>query len=413
MRINDKSLHKIERELGRDGVWISPGLRSKFSPRVERLIEKAVAEHRPPIHVALIKVPADHPRFHGNVEQLFASMRKHVDPHGTYIGIEGTGNLQVAAYAFGRAPDPFYATESAKLRHPNGVADQVVDTARLVAGGDARTVYKRLNKPDRDGQHNGNREQGTEAAGENTPAPDTGTTTSGQGTDSTTEDSGAGITMGIGVVVVLALVAAGVALLARRRRSGDPSGSSGSASRFEVPVPNLGATLATERRRREKRARRALTALGARIEESTSLRADDAWQQAVEHHTIARRMLDGPHSSADTVGVIVLAARGDSALDAAVAGREWEPTRPCYLNPLHGDSTRTVSWRGAAAGVDVPACATCADTIDAGRMPDDVLDFPYDGRPRHYFALEIEPWASTGYGALEPDLLGRLKSRRG
>ncbi|MGH8968065.1 MAG: hypothetical protein ACRDXB_22450, partial [Actinomycetes bacterium] len=162
-----------------------------------------------------------------------------------------------------------------------------------------------------------------------------------------------------------------------------------------------------------KRARRALTALGERIEHTTSLRANDAWQQAVEHHTIARRILDGPHSSADTVGVIVLTDRGDSALDAAVADRSWEPTRPCYLNPLHGDSARTVRWRGAAAGVDVPACAECADAIDAGRMPDDVLDFPYDGRLRHYFALEIEPWASTGYGALEPDLLGRLKSRRG
>ena len=36
------------------------------------------------------------------------------------------------------------------------------------------------------------------------------------------------------------------------------------------------------------------------------------------------------------------------------------------------------------------------------------LDVVVDGRPEHYFETDREPWASTGFGALEPDLVRRL-----
>ncbi len=41
-----------------------------------------------------------------------------------------------------------------------------------------------------------------------------------------------------------------------------------------------------------------------------------------------------------------------------------------------------------------------------------MLDLDADGEPRHYFELDVEPWSSTGYGALDPDLPGRLFESR-
>ena len=45
------------------------------------------------------------------------------------------------------------------------------------------------------------------------------------------------------------------------------------------------------------------------------------------------------------------------------------------------------------------------------RTPNDILDVVRDGTPVHYFETDAEPWASTGYGALEPDLVERLHRR--
>ena len=119
MRINDKTLKRIKHQLNQDGVWISPGLRDKFNSRVERRLEKAVAGHRPPVKVALIKIPGNHPRFKGDIEALFASIRKDVATRGTYIGVDGSGSdLRVVGYSFGKVQTPFYATESARLRSP-------------------------------------------------------------------------------------------------------------------------------------------------------------------------------------------------------------------------------------------------------------------------------------------------------
>ena len=56
-------------------------------------------------------------------------------------------------------------------------------------------------------------------------------------------------------------------------------------------------------------------------------------------------------------------------------------------------------------------CATCRKDLAAGRRPD-ILDVVRDGVPVHYFATDAEPWASTGYGALEPDLLTALRGHR-
>jgi hypothetical protein len=49
--------------------------------------------------------------------------------------------------------------------------------------------------------------------------------------------------------------------------------------------------------------------------------------------------------------------------------------------------------------------------VRAGREPDDVLDFIEGERTVHYFRLDLGAWSTTGYGALDRDLLGALRGR--
>ncbi|WP_235735474.1 hypothetical protein [Nocardioides alcanivorans] len=111
------------------------------------------------------------------------------------------------------------------------------------------------------------------------------------------------------------------------------------------------------------------------------------------------------------VGALVLTQRGEHALVAARAGRAWEPIRTCFLNPLHGraDRERQVEWQGRT--LDVPMCTACRTALQKKKVPD-ILDVVRRGEPRHYFETGVEPWSSSGYGSLEPDLL-KLLSRRG
>lgn len=41
----------------------------------------------------------------------------------------------------------------------------------------------------------------------------------------------------------------------------------------------------------------------------------------------------------------------------------------------------------------------------------DILDVARRGKPVHYFETDSEPWASTGYGSLEGDLIKKLQTR--
>ncbi|MDN5854791.1 MAG: hypothetical protein L0K86_18460 [Actinomycetia bacterium] len=399
MRINDKTLHRIERSLGKDGVWVAPGLREQFPPRLERKIERAVDGTKPKVYALLVKVPPKHKDYQGKLDNLIRDVSANVGP-GTYIGINEDGGLAVSPHGRGSEQTAFFAREAAKQKHPDDIAAQVVTASRLASNGKARSTYERLNDPKPN--DSGTREQGVVSAkpSETTPsavAPTAASTADG-------DEGGPWITIGVGVVLALVVVGVVIALLARRRKSG-PVGDAA------APLPLLTLTHSIRRRGHRRRARRDVARLGRRLAETKARPDSEALREAFEHHTLARRIIDGPHSQADAVGVIVLAMRGGDALDAATDETSWKPTAPCYLNPLHGWSDRNVSWRGAAGGLELPACRDCADTIDTGRMPDDVLDFLHGGRPRHYFALVLEPWSSTGFGSLDTDLLPLLHPR--
>lgn len=400
MRINDKTLHRIERSLGRDGIWVEPNLAKKFPPRLERKIERAVDGAKPKVYAVLVTVPKRHPVYHGSLEKLIKNVRPEVGP-GIYVGVDRKLQLSVTSYGSGSDQDAFFASEVARREHPGDIAAQVLAASRLVASGDARSAYRELTKPSPPENPKPVKREPVAEPAEESPSTATATAAASSGDD---DGGGPWVTIGIGVVLALVVVGVVVALLVRRRRSGQVTDAGGL-----VPVHAI--TNALRRRHHRRRARRDVAALGRRLEAASVPADGEAFRAAIEHHTVARRIIDGPHSHADAVGVIVLAMRGGDALDSAIAGGSWKPTAPCYLNPLHGWSDRHVSWRGAVGGLELPACKECADTIDAGRMPDDVLDFVHRGRPRHYFALVLEPWTSTGFGSLDTDLLPLLRAR--
>lgn len=213
-----------------------------------------------------------------------------------------------------------------------------------------------------------------------------------------------------GVVALVVLVVA-VVTASRRRTS-----ASRDRRTFALPDSVLSRVREAEADELRRRARAALVTLGEKIEGAQLGPRDDTatWQAALDHYEAAGRLLpdDGSEPSVlDAVGAIVLADRGEQALAATRRRRKLAFTTPCFLNPLHGTGRRGESLAHGDFRVDAPVCDRCRADLNAGRRPD-ILDVIENGRPEHYFETRHEPWASTGYGALEPDLLRRLRTRR-
>ncbi|KRF14352.1 hypothetical protein [Nocardioides sp. Soil796] len=153
-------------------------------------------------------------------------------------------------------------------------------------------------------------------------------------------------------------------------------------------------------------------ALGEQLDELEIAPGDDqqAWQAALDHYAAVRRLLTPEEpDELDAVGALVLTRRGRDALETARAGKAWAPSPTCYLNPLHGRAgkERRVEWQGRT--LEVPLCPDCLTALRRKKAPD-ILDVVRRGKPVHYFETDAEPWASTGYGSLEPDLVTRLQA---
>ncbi|GAB3080257.1 hypothetical protein GCM10027215_22580 [Nocardioides zeae] len=213
-----------------------------------------------------------------------------------------------------------------------------------------------------------------------------------------------------GVVALVVLVVA-VVTASRRRTS-----ASRDRRTFALPDSVLSRVREAEADELRRRARAALVTLGEKIEGAQVGPRDDTatWQAALDHYEAAGRLLpdDGTTPSVlDAVGAIVLVDRGEQAMAATRRRTKLVFTRPCFLNPLHGVGRRGESLAHGDFRVDAPVCDRCRADLKAGRRPD-ILDVVEDGKPEHYFETRHEPWASTGYGALEPDLLRRLRTCR-
>lgn len=394
-RIDEETLAQIEQELGRDGVWVSPQLRAEVPADVERRIEAAVADASTPTYVTLVELDPDDPLTDGRADELANYVRDDTGRSGIYVGMAPTygddePDFKLELTSFPNDYGLYQAARVAAVEHPDDLAQQTLRVLDLLESGDAEELYEELDPDDLAG-------------------------VSGY---SSGDDGGPSAGQVTGVVAVVLLLLAGVVLAVRRRRRGGstPAIPTATGSSFTLPPAVLSTVRAAEDRRNETRASSAVLALGEAIDEAEldprRTQALPSWQAALDHYDVARRILDREHSPADVVGAIVLAERGRHALTRAARGRGWQPTPSCYFNPLHDGATTPVTWQDGDRNARVPACTACAEDVRAGREPEDVLDFVADGRPVHYFKLDLGAWSSTGYGALDTDLLGRVIARR-
>lgn len=391
-RIDEATLAQIEAELGRDGVWVSPELRREVPPEVEEQIEAAVDAASTPTYVTLVQLDTDDPLTDGDPGELANLIRDDTDRSGIYVGMGWTADgedpeFELELTSFGDESGLFYASSVAAVEHPDDLGEQTLRVLDLLESGDAQRLYEEIDPDDL---------PGASAA--------------------SYDDGGLGAGAVTGLVAGALVVLAAVVMVARRRKGRKTVAPTATSASFTLPPAVLSTVRAAEDRRNEARAQADVLALGEAIDaaelDPRRSKGLAAWQAALDHYDVARRILDRQHSPADVVGAVVLAERGRDALRQAVRGRGWTPDPSCYFNPLHDGSTTPVSWQDGDQRVRVPACAACAGDVADGREPADVLDFVAGDRPVHYYKLDLGAWSGTGYGALDSDLLGRLLQDR-
>lgn len=387
--IDDATLERIEAELAGDGVWIDPGFAREhgISAADETRLEQVVAgaDHAD-LRMLLVEVDQDDERFHGRATNLVAWVHDSIGGDATYVGWERYGEPHLTMLTYGDQPDSSYVTRIAEREHPDDLVDALVRSEELLEEGSAQRLWDAIPREEK--------------------YPWTAD-------DAGLMQSFSEVTPGqwvvVGIVGVL-LVVLGAKLWARLR-----PGRSGSD--FALPTAVLRSVRQAEDKQIRAQADREVLALGEALgAQDPDARSLGVWQQALDHYDVARSVLERAGSPADVVGALVLTRRGDAAREAALAGVTdpgWRPPTTCYFHPLHEGPVRTVTWReGDDRSVEVPACAACAPSAERGQEPADVLDFVAQGATVHYFTLDIGVWSDTGFGALEPDLIGALRSSR-
>lgn len=381
--ISDADLAEIASELdvdhGGDGVWIDPAYVKKYdiTAAQEASLEQAVADADTDVTVVLADIALDDPRI-SNGAALAAWIEDDISTGGTYVVTMGDYDghrIEVSTYS--RSVDDLWVSVVANDEHPDDPVAQALYAIELLDTGRAEEIHQAQLAESRD-------EGGV---------PE-------------------GWLIGGVALLVLGGLALAVRWVMRRGRAAAPAPLA-NEPRFRLPERVLRTVREAEDRQVRQRADREVLALGEALDAAEiSDRAPatlDAWQAALDHYAAARRVLEEAGSPADVMGALVLAQRGSSALQTARRpGTQWAPTPTCYFHPLHEGKTTRVSWTGEGVAVTVPACGACATSLAAGDEPADVLDFVEGKTPVHYFALDIAPWSTAGYGSLEPDLLAAL-----
>ncbi|MEV6284291.1 hypothetical protein [Kribbella sp. NPDC051770] len=96
------------------------------------------------------------------------------------------------------------------------------------------------------------------------------------------------------------------------------------------------------------------------------------------------------------------------------SGNDVQP--PCFFDPTHPSGTATAAWSDET---DVPACATCAQTVSRGETPRGLQVpgasglFGRDLIPYWELDPEDSPMVATGFGALSDDLAERVERAYG
>jgi hypothetical protein len=413
-------LAAIHEGLADDGVYIDPTLATTVTPdELAAIVDNLQAS---PVPTFLIVYPfTDGDDFSANPQDLVARLHATYPEPGHYLATSeylqygGPGDAGVSF--IGRTydvpgqsngemySDAFYAVSGEDLASVGAGAERL--TALLLSPDEATKAYEKV--------------QDARCAAD----PDTCSTSSGSGRDGGS-DGGPGGSGGVGfgatglvIALVVAVVLATVGWVALRRRVGPSGSSTGRGPTFALPPSAMERIREAHDRKLEKEADDELLALGEAVDATEiGKRHDrDAWQAALDHYDAARRALDLSDRSDDVldlIGALVLARRGRAAFATAVKGRRWVPPESCYLNPLHGNASGRARLRSTDAddvSQEVPVCTACQAALKAGDPPD-ILDVVHHGKPRHYFETDVEPWASTGFGSLDRDLVAAFQRTR-
>ncbi|GAA4227351.1 hypothetical protein GCM10022254_14830 [Actinomadura meridiana] len=133
-------------------------------------------------------------------------------------------------------------------------------------------------------------------------------------------------------------------------------------------------------------------------------------EYAVSAYDVAQILYDDagetPDRAIDLAGAIVLARLGLAALDA----RTQKPSPPCWVNPLHGQSTATQKIRLDGRSRRRPVCASCQGK-GMRTLTTHILRVPGPDGPRpHYTVPGV--WKDTAFGT-EGKLIPRVQEYLG
>lgn len=381
-----------------DGVHVDPLMREYVTPAQERAMEVHVEQSVTPLFVVVVPLQYDS-AYGSDAENVLTILNDDLGEPGSYVMNDSGYDyddpyVSVEVKDFGMRTDSFLAPAVALANEPDDIGAQLVEVTRLVSTNTAA--------------------QENAALPEETfePPPDTSSTSSeASAVDGGPDDGGPDAFLAGGFVI--ALLACIVVLAARRRgRAARRAVTRTPGPAFRLPAGVVGRVRSAEARRTARQAESEVLALGEDVDAADmDARADQAWQQVLDHYSAARSLLDALSHPADVVGALVLARRGQLALDAARRHATFTADVPCYFNPLHPPGSHQVGIGAGDARVEVPACPGCRGDLQEGRDPD-VLEVSVARGAVPYYESGREPWASTGFGALDTDLVGRLTEYR-
>ncbi|WP_164477990.1 hypothetical protein [Nocardioides pantholopis] len=410
--MND-DLTLIHEGLSDDGVFVHPDLAGQFSADDLAAITEQVAASDTPVFVVAWPL-ATNDAYAGKAADLLTRLHaQHPEP-GQYLsttqflGSPGYGGIQLEGRQWGLPPAPDGEMDYELLGTVNMTDHETLGAAFRQAtellGTDPAALTRTYEKTVAER----NAEYRTEQEATSRPGP-------GDDPDLTG-------------LLVAALIVTVVGAVVWNRITRWRSRSERRRVKADRPyvLPASAVVRIREARHRElgRTADAEVLALGEAIDDA-EIGATDAtasWQAALDHYDAAKQVLrrratgrgeapDGMAGVLDVVGALVLARRGRQALADARAGRAFTPGPVCFLNPLHDTPTGTHDVESGGRRLQVPLCKACRAALRAGREPE-TLDVERRGEPVHYFDSGVEPWASTGYGALQPDLVTALHGRR-
>jgi hypothetical protein len=404
-------LDAIWAALEKDRVYVHPQMADKVTAQQLTEVKDTVAGSPVPTYVVVYPLHPDD-EFNGDPADLAATLHDHRAEPGIYLATDvrwdrielGGASWDVRSESSDAVG---HATFAAKVEHPGDLGAQMVAATQMIAEGttEARydTAWEKWEKEQEKLESDSDSSSGSSSQG---------SSSSSQISSASGDDSDAGAIVGISLTVAIAAVAVALAVAWRRFKAERGEGP-GRQKAFTLPASVVERVRDAHDSALVARADREILAFGEAIDAAHLSGDTAAWQAALDHYDAAKRVRgDSTRPDVlDVVGALVLSERGREALACAIAGKPYQPTTPCYLNPLHGAATGRTALTTPRGKVVVPLCVTCRRDLSAHRRPD-ILDVVRGDGPVHYFDSGVEPWASTGYGALEPDLITTLHRTR-